>query len=356
MKQLCKIFICFFMLIAACMSGAMSADIACLTQIGQDNDNFISPFKDLVKDKDVLIDKQKLQEFINGHSGDFFGLVAGNVLSHCMKDIHDLNNMADITSIKIPFQIDDKKYELDVDTNKLFEYTTIPSQILVIDKRDKKPGDVIKKSDITKNYYFFSAECSPHIIFHNLSDKAAVNKAGQAAFAAYGGSENEFFLDFPVGESCRAFPGLVIGDFGGWGAEEKIITYNNFQEGRKAMKSFAEHLQNSQCGNQGLAVYQISIFNKPYTKENGTQGWGIAAGIAGGTLAYLGISAGLAAAGVSAGVISVGTAIAGSNFWNPVGWIVAGATLVLGAVLAFVPSDLADVPQVVILSDPIFIK
>lgn len=349
------------MLIAASMSGAKSADIACLTKIGQDEENFLTPFKDLVVDKTLLTKGPELQDFIDSNKAKFYALIAGNVLSHCIlpPNYSDFNKIADASSIVIPFEIDTQKYDITVDTTYLFDHIELPTAILVFNNRTKSPGDVIKKSEMPKDY-FFSSDCSDHYIKFNLSDDACVNVAGQSAFAAYGGSDNEYFLDMPVGKSCRAFPGLVLGDFGGWGAEEKVIAYNNYQEGRKAMKAFASRLQNTACGNQGLAVYQVSINNMP-VEQNGKEGFAIAAGVVGAPMAYLGITAGLYALGVGVGSYSAASmaifsgALASSSV--PVaGWIVAGVLTVAGTVAAFWPYDLADVPQVVVLSDPEIIR
>lgn len=355
------------MLILASVSGATSANIACLDKIGQDTENFVKPFQDIVGDKGVIGDGPKLQEFINENKGKFYGLIAGNILAHCIGGNYaNFNTIADAQSIKIAFSLDNKKYDIMVDTSRLFDYIDLPSAILVVNDRSKNPGDAIEKSQMPTDY-FYTSECSDHFVWGNLDDDAPVNKAGQVAFAAYGGSENEFFLDFPVGSSCRAFPGLVLGDFGGWGAEEKIVIYRNYQEGRKAFKTFAQHLNNTQCGNQGLAVYQVSINNKPYTKENGTQGWAIAAGVGGAALSYIGIMSGLTALGMASSTVatiigsgalySAITGVAASASVVPVyGWIVAGVLVATAAVIAFVPSELADVPQVVILSEPEIVR
>lgn len=276
-------------------------DIPCVTAIGGDTTNFINKIK-------TIVGTNKLdQSFVSSHQREFYELISRNVDIHC-PDLKDVNIIADTESILIPFTIDEQKYDIKVNTAGLFDYfMRIPSAILVADQghSNQKPGDVINKSAMPTNY-FFSSACSDHYVRFNLSNKAAVNKAGQAAFAAYGGAENEFFLDMPVGKSCRAFPGLVLGDFGGWGAKEKIVVYTNYREARKAFKAFAGALQNTACGNQGLAVYQVSINDIPADRGS-DRSWMLAVG---------------------------------------------GA---LGA-YAFVPQELADIQKVTILSDPIIIR
>ena len=291
-----NIFLCSFMLSAFVIRGGL-CDIPCITAIGGDETNFISEIKNIVGSNKLD------QSFVDLHKREFYELISHNADIHCSNP-KDVNNIADTESILIPFTIGGQKYDIKVNTASLFDYfMRIPSAILVADRghNNQKPGDIIDKSAMPKNY-FFSSECSDHYVRFNLSNKAAVNKAGQTAFAVYGGAENEFFLDMPVGKSCRAFPGLVLGDFGGWGAKEKIVVYTNYREARKALKAFAGALQNTMCGNQGLAVYQVDIENTPVDKPGRWEGW------------------------ISAGV------------------------------MFFVPRDLADIQKVKILSDPIPIR
>lgn len=342
----------FSILLSAMVINCGFCDIPCLDAIGGNTETFISPLKDIV-DANTLN-----QAFVDSNKAKLYGLVAGNVLVHCVGS-SDLNTIADSNFVVIPFTMNDQKYDLTINTTQLFNYIEIPTELLVVNNRTKTPGDVIKKSDMPKNY-FFSDKCSDHHVRFNLDNKAAVNKAGQAAFAAYGGSENEFFLDMPVGKSCRAFPGLVLGDFGGWGAAEKIVSYKNYQEGRKALKLFAAKLQNSSCGNQGLAVYQVSI-NNQIVEKNGKKGWAIAAGIVGTPMMYLGVTAGLYALGVGVGstgaaAMAVFSGALGAATVPVVGWIVAGVAVATAATIAFLPKDLADVEQVVVLSEPEIIR
>ena len=371
MKLINRFFIFAFILPAFYVGGA-GAEIACLTEIGKDNETFIQPLKDIVKDSNIIADQTKFQEFINKNKSKFYGLIAGNVELRCMgENFNDLNEIADSESIKIPFEMNGNKYDITVDSMRLFDYMAIPTALLVVNTRNKNPGDVIEKSKMPKDY-FFSQACSDHHVRVNLNNKASVNRAGQTAFGTYGGSDSEFFLDMPVGKSCRAFPGLVLGDFGGLGAKEKIVAYENYREGRKALKTFAKALQNTSCGNQGLAVYQVSIDTIPVEK-NGKKGWAIAAGVSGGSMAYMGITSGLATLGVGGKIIASGvwtasklglitTAAGGAvtvgaiNSWNVVGWVILGVTAATAATIALLPKDLADIDQVMVMSEPEIIR
>lgn len=299
MKLLKNIFLCSFILSVFVIQGGM-CDLPCINKIGNDTVNFINKVKTLVG-----TDNSLNQSFVDGHKREFYELISDNVALHCTNR-KDINAIADTESIVIPFTIDSRRYDITINTAGLFDYFERGAfTFLVMKDRNKKPGDIVTKSSMPTDY-FFSNECSDHHVRFNLSNKAAVNRAGQTAFASYGGSENEFFLDMPVEKSCRAFPGMVLGDFGGWGAKEKIVVYTNYREARKALKNFANALQNTTCGNQGLAVYQVAIKDIP--EDKGTnRGWML---------------------------------------------IVSGVF----AASAFVPQDLADIQQVTILSEPEIIR
>lgn len=298
MKFLKNVFLCSFILSVFIISDGM-CKLECIPKIGNDTPNFINKIKTLVGNKSLD------QSFVTEHEREFYELITKNVSAHC-PNRKDINDIADTESILIPFKINEQPYDITVNTAGLFDYLERGAfAFLVMPDRNKKPGDIVTKASMPKEY-FFSSECSGHYVRFNLSNKAAVNRAGQTAFAAYGGSENEFFLDMPVGKNCRAFPGLVLGDFGGWGAKEKIVVYTNYREARKAYKAFAAALQNSACGNQDLAVYMVGIKDVPADKGT-DKSWML---------------------------------------------LING---VLGA-LAFLPQDLADIQQVTILSDAIFIR
>ena len=272
-------------------------DIPCLNKIGQDTNNFINKLNTIVGSETLN------QEFVDTHQTDFYDLVGQGIINHCASaGSRNMNAIADIDYIVIPFVLKNQKYDIKVNTDKLFTHVQRPSALLVVNKTTLRPDDIVKKSDMPKRY-FFPDDCSDHHVRFNLNNNAAVNKAGQSAFAAYGGAENEFFLDMPVGKSCRAFPGLVLGDVGGWGAAETIIVYTNYKEARKALKAFANNLNHTACSNSGLAVYMVDIQNIPPEQSRLT--WSVAIG---GVLGF------------------------------------------------FVPQNLADIPQVTILSDPEIIK
>lgn len=273
MGFMARVFTFSIILSALVITGGF-CDIPCLNNIGKDKTYFIKPLQAIVGNNLPIS-----QDFIDSHKTNLYELIGKNILRECMLPPYlDFNKIADAESIIIPFEIDNQKYELMVNTTSLFTKFNIPTAILVADKdhRALTPGNEIKKSDMPRDY-FFTKECSDHYVRFNLSNSSAVNKAGQSAI----GSDVEYFLDFPVGKSCRAFPGLVLGAQRGWGGKEKIIAYNNYKDARKAMNTFADTLRNSACS--GLAVYHVALEEMPKERA-GTEGWLMLGGVVYGTI------------------------------------------------------------------------
>lgn len=251
----------------------------CLKDIGKNEGLFLKPLRELVGNNTLdqkFIDnnKTKYWEWVHdfilyGCKYDYDQIPQGSItvgindivqeLRNHLKSDEEWNNalaaIADRESITIPFELNNQKYDIAIDTNRVFDYMDFYTAILVTDKTNKGPGDTIKKSDIPRGQHFFSSDCSTYNPAARIPDNAPVNKAGQRAF----GSENEYFLDQPVGLNYRSFPGLVIKDIpaamGGWFGSEQVLAFNNYKTGYTAMKKFAESLQNTAC--RGLAVYLV---------------------------------------------------------------------------------------------------
>lgn len=309
---------------------ATAANLQCLANIGADDAAFITPMYN-----NILNGMAPTQENIDANKTKMFGLVAANVELQCLNggDLDDFQTIANSGHFIIPFTYKDgKKYKMQVDTAKLFEYINLPTGFLVVNNQNYAPGDVVKKTDMPTDY-FYSNDCSDHFVRLNISNKVPVNVAGQTAFGEYGGKQNEFFLDFPVKKNCRAFPGLVLGDFGGLGGAEKIVAYTNYLSAQNAAQSFADALKNTACRNQNLAVYLVALESAP-NQKTGTKGWVIGAGVG----------------GAAAGAITVALAS------NPAGWVIAAVGAAVGAVATGVSAlfykELADIPQVIILNGP----
>ena len=228
-------------------------DVSCLTTIGK-NQTFLNQIKNITGNN------QLDQGIVDDNQTGFYSLIAENIYNHCFKtNLHDFNKIAETDYVVIPFVFDGKQYDITVNTNELFVRMQIPIAFWVINDINKKPGDKITQADTPPDYWYTSA-CSDHYVDVNLSNKVPVNKAGKAAFAAYGGEKEEFFLDFPVKKGCIAFPGLIIKDRHFFG-DYSLVTYQNYKEALKTMKTFASNLNNTACSPLGLAVYLVQVSN-----------------------------------------------------------------------------------------------
>ena len=224
---------------------------------------------------------------------------------------------------------------------------------MITNLRSKSAGDVITKAETPKDY-FFTNDCSDHWVRINIDNSVPVNTAGQAAFSNYAGKE--FFIDFPFEKNNRAFPGLIIAAKKYIGGGEEVVWYSNYRLARQNAKKFADALQNTPCGNQNLAVNVVSLNTTP-DNQGENRGWAIGAGV------NAGIGAGIATTGAlsAAGIISIGAAgtAAGSSAIPVAGWIVAAVAATVATVagvIAIAPSSLADLNQVMVMDEPIFIK
>jgi hypothetical protein len=251
--------------VATCLD-AISKDKEKWQDMLFDHDNGI--FKD-IKDTDDITDAM-----VEENKNKIYTLIAGNIMTRCNKLLGDFSKKQRAT---IDFTHNNKSYAFDFSTEKMFEFIDLRTGIVVTNKRTYSSGDVMKLSDFPRNTKLFSDECSDWTIADNLDDDGAVNKIGQSVFNEFGGSKNEFFLDFTEGDNRRAFPGLVLMDETG-STKEKIVTYRNINTGISKAKQFAQSLKSSECSNQGLAVYLVALDVKKDTSSE-KKGWMIAAGI-----------------------------------------------------------------------------
>ncbi|MBO7042875.1 MAG: hypothetical protein J6W08_03335 [Alphaproteobacteria bacterium] len=281
---------------------------------------------DEVKDEDVQNNKAKI-----------YNLLAKDIEAICSDKVVQIAKISGRR--EIPFTHNNQEYAFDFDISRIFDYTdNIRTGILVINKRNLSPGNVLQLSSIPKKQKFFSDACSDWTIWDNLDDDGAVNVAGQAVFNEFGGSKNEFFLDFAEGDNRRAFPGLVLMDETG-STKEHIVTYLNPSVAMKKTQQFAEKLKGSTCSNQGLAVYLVALNVKKDTTSGAKDGWAI------------GLASGGAAGAATAGVALWVTAGAATTV--PIaGWIVAGVLATAATVVTLVPATIEKINQVMILDGP----
>lgn len=339
-------------------------------------------------------DRENAGEIIESKANDIRLLLLANMFADdtglCKQEIVDIAKM---DTLQLAFDIDGTEYEFNIDVSTLFDYFQTQTTIMVYNNRIGKTWDPIKNDDI-KNLYWSDA-CSDHTIADNLDDDATVNIAGQKIFTEFGGTKNEFFLDFEQGNNQRAFPGIVIEDETNY-TEEKIVVFTHLPTAIKKAEEFAKNLQNSNCGNQGLAVYLVSLAGNQHDEnsteeeeeedENSTEelvdnnpnniklsenintndsgsgktgsiimgtGVGIGTIIVGGStitgISILGaasysIAGWLITAGLSAEAVPV------------VGWIVGTAAVIVGGAIMLAPADIADIEQVYILDGPHLVR
>lgn len=295
------------------------------------------------------------QEFVTQNKAKIFGTIGATMLIE-PKCSDNFSTMARRANGKVWLKQPDHTYAFQFKMADLFSYIQIPAGIMLYNKTTLRSGDVIKLSDIKELYW--SDECSDHTIWDNLDDDAAVNIAGQKVFSQYGGSKNEFFLDFEEGNDRRAFPGLVLMDKTN-SSSEAIVSFNNLHTAITATESFAGALNGTICARDGLAAYTVALNVQPLSTGD-KNAYGYTAGIVGGAATLVGTSAALNALGIATAattkVLSLAglTAAAGASVsWVPVvGWIAAGVLATGAAVIALFPYEIADIQQVIVLDGP----
>ncbi len=250
---------------------------------------------------------------------------------------------------RIDFTHKNKSYAFDFCLEKIFDNLGLQMGILVINRRDLYPTKVLKLSEIPKKQKFFTDECSDWTIFDNLDDDSAVNVAGQSVFTEYGGSKEEFFLDFAEGDNRRAFPGLVIKDKTG-SSEEEIVSYANIKTAVQRTEQFANQLKNGPCSQKGLSVYLVAL-NVQQTPVNTSDNHDLSASVVAVSGAATGGIVG-GVMGISAVATWMGLAGAAATAVPIAGWVVGGVLVAAGGIVALWPQKITDIQQVMILDGP----
>ena len=246
-----------------CHSAFGIADIPCLRgTIDDPNSTFIQEIDGKFSGKAQLVD----EDFDNNKS--FWNKIAADLIwDLCGYKNHqgstDIMQIAEATEkLEIYFFYKGIDYIIEVNPNTFFQYSNGKNFAIWVYKNNNMhyPGDTISFSSIPKNEWFFSDECSDHVVYNNLDSSTGVSKAGEAAFTQHrGGDRSEYFLDFPKGKSCRTFPGLVREDVGGWGKSTIVHKYQNYKTAYSDFLHFANALRSTECVGQGLAVYLVEI-------------------------------------------------------------------------------------------------
>ena len=293
---------------------------------------------------DIFNKVELTDELVSAKKQQIYTLLTQEIANVCS------DNLVTIAKSKnnrgtIYFTHNKKEYGFDFSIDQIFDNLIMRTGVLVINRRNLSSGDVLKLSDIPKKQKLFSDECSDWTIWDNLDDDAAVNIAGQAVFNEFGGSKNEFFLDFAEGDNRRAFPGLVLMDKTG-STKEQIVSYLNLKTGLKKTQQFAEQLKNSQCANQGLSVYLVALdISKDYTTASRL--WQAVASV---PLAWHTGSVGYLVA--TEGVASLASLGAGFLGIPAVGWVIGGALSGVIYGVSMIPQQIQDIQQVMILDGP----
>lgn len=204
-----------------------------------------------LKDTDPLTD-----EIVQNEKEKIYNLLIKKIISNCSSDIITIAKNS--TRGEIPFLHDGHEYAFNFDVKKAFDYMNAQLGFIVVNNKNLSRNDVFKVTDVPKGSKFFNSSCSAQYARFNIPDDAAVNVAGQAVFTEFGGSANEFYLDYAEGDNRRAFPGLVIMDKTK-SAEEAIVIYQNLPVALERFNQFGEKLKTSACANQGLALYLVSL-------------------------------------------------------------------------------------------------
>ena len=346
MKKIIYILSIFCLLCTVRTNANADAMTDCMATIGVAQQTFLNPLR-----TEIFPNATKLEgSAVKQKRAKILTLIAGNIFTHCNAQIAEI---AMTPTGKVSFVLNGQKYAFAFNTRDVFEFLDLRTGIMIYNKRSKIPGDVIKLSDIKQLYW--SDECSDHTIADNLDDDAAVNKAGQQVFSSYGGSDNEFFLDFEEGNDRRAFPGLVLMDKTN-STTEKIVTFTDLPSAIDAAQNFQSALKNSECSSQGLAVYVVALDVKKDTTDK--DDWVLGASIGGGVMAFAGLATALSATTLvaatgSMALVNATLAVAGAASAVPVaGWIVAGVAVAAAGVISLIPGEIENIQQVMVIAGP----
>lgn len=290
------------------------------------------------------------------HETEIHDVLALGIFQNCRDELFSIAQDDPDSVAEVPMVVNGKNKNFKI-RNAVIDSIQTPIGILVTNKTKLRHNEMLKLSDLPKKEKFFPAACSPHRIWYNLDDDAAVNKAGQKLFYP----EHEYFLDFAEGDNRRAFPGLVLMDRTSSPTEE-IIVYYSIREAIAKTKEFHKLLQNTACANSGLAVYAVFLAVRPdETIKKGSEhemtGGKVAVVVGGAGVAWLGTSSALAATGIatatSTGLAALLYGTAASTSWVPIaGWIVSAVAVVGGTIALMWPQKIQLLDQVMVLDGP----
>ena len=126
--------------------------VQCLIDIGNDEEAFVNILK-----SEIVKNRKFDQTFVDKEKEKIYGLVASNIVLHCL-DVDNLNDfnhdIVDPNTLDIPFKMDNLYYILRIDVATLFEYINLPVGIMVVNKdlQNKRIGDVITEAETPSDY------------------------------------------------------------------------------------------------------------------------------------------------------------------------------------------------------------
>lgn len=241
--------------------------------------NFIKIDLDTFQDTLINIidatDEDSLEEFeekVLSHEDEiylsFADVMFSDATAVCRNLYMDISKIEGKKTIGLKFN--DKTVGLMLDIQKLLNYTSTFTGIVVTNK-DFKKGDTITKYQMGDSKSW-SDNCSDYTyerLFDSVRDSDPLNKAGQSLF---GRPDDEFFLDEP--EHLHAFPGLVLIDVTHQDEAERLI-FQSLDQGLEVTTSFARALKGTQC--KDLNVYYVLYSGSPTDMNTKRKYWGFAA-------------------------------------------------------------------------------
>ena len=308
----------------------------CIETIVNPEDTSAESWQNLLFDKtngifkDVDDSAEITNDLVQVKKAEIYTAISGLFLKKCPMSSLIRIIQTDVKRGKIPFTHNGLEYAFDFSVDTMFEYPSTRMAIMVMKKDNvPAPGKDMSLSDTPQTDYFFSKSCSAHNPTLWLSDSAAVNVAGQAVFSEYGGSSNEFFIDFPEGNRRRVFPGVVIMEKT-MSTVEELVVYTNLKTAIQKTEAFAQNLKGKSCSGQNLAVYLVAIDLQE--SESSDRDSAILFSLGGG--AATGIIAGIAASS------------------GPVGWIIGGIAAVTAGIIYVASYKIEQKDKVQILAGP----
>lgn len=200
-----------------------------------------------------------IDAFLTSNKSEFYNILGKQFVKHCLNGntniLSEFNSFLNVIPETLPLTFG--SISVSVQVSDLFDHIDFPTAVLVVNMRNLSPATTLAKTDISRSY-FFNDSCSDHSVRFGSDGDTAINTAAQSVYPITE-RKGEFFLDYPVGKSNRAFPGLLLINASGWGGAENIVMNTDYLTAHKNIKKFAENLHDSACTSDGLAAYTVKL-------------------------------------------------------------------------------------------------